>query len=195
MFGSSSISCFSPFPFVAWRERLLRTILLSMPDNINNLYESLSKELENVKTSGERLDQIASEHIVHNFDCELCEYFNENDDMISTKIARHDNCQEKTLDKLIEWGDGRGDPAWEVDILLAACHRSNFSGKWLDHVLDTAWVYRLQFERNLHYHFIRNLMDSRQISEEEKNRIIESNEMKFNNQVFPTRQDLDDMGL
>lgn len=125
-------------------------------DDIDDLFDSLLEELENEKTSSDRLDEIASEHIEHDFDCEICECFNENDEMLGKKIARHINCFEKTLDKLIEWGDGRGDPGWEVDILLAACSRKNFSGKWLDYVLDTAWVYQLQFERNLHFHFIRN---------------------------------------
>lgn len=166
-----------------------------MSENIDDLFDSLLEELENDSTSSEKLDEIASEHINHDFDCEICQYFNENDEMLGKKISRHTNCSQETLDNLINWGDGRGDPGWEVDILLAACSRSNFSGKWLDYVLDTAWVYRLQFERNLHFHFIRNLMDSRNLSEDEINRIKKANEMDFRAESFPTREDLDRMGL
>lgn len=164
-----------------------------MTDNIDDLFESLLEELESEITSSERLDQIASEHIDHDFNCELCEYFDGDDVMIGKKIARHVNCLEKTLDKLIGWGDGRGDPGWEVDILLSACSRNNFSGRWLDYVLDTAWVYRLQFESKLHFHFISTLLNSRELTEEEKFRIKEANEMEFNGQSFPTKEDLDRM--
>ncbi len=162
-------------------------------DNIGDIFDLLLEELENEITSGDRLDQIASEHISHGFGCEICECFDSDDEMIGSKIARHVNCPEKTLDKLIDWGEGRGDPGWEVDILLAACSRNNFSGKWLDYVLDTAWVYRLQFERNLHYHFISTLLNARVLTEEEKSRIMKANEMEFNGQSFPTQEELDGM--
>ena len=169
--------------------------IIIVTENIDELYEFLSEELANENTSCERLDQIASDHIKHDFDCLLCEFFRENDAMISKLIARHNNCLEKTLDNLIGWGEGRGDPGWEVDILLSACSRSNLSGKWLDYVLDTAWVYRLQFENKLHFHFISKLMGSRELTEEDKSRIKTANDMDFNGQRFPTRQDLDRMGF
>jgi hypothetical protein len=38
-------------------------------------------------------------------------------------------------------------------------------------------------------------MDSRELTEEEKNRIKEANEMDFNGESFPTREDLERMGL
>jgi hypothetical protein len=69
------------------------------------------------------------------------------------------------------------------------------SGKWLDHVLDTAWIYRLQFERDLHFRFISNLMDSRELTENEISRIKESNEMNFNEQSFPSKEELKRMGF
>lgn len=166
-----------------------------MSRNVDELFDSLLEELENDRTSSERIDQIASEHIKHNFICEICKCFSEHDEMLGTKISGHANCSEKTLDKLIDWGTGRGDPGWEVDILLSACSRKNFTGKWLDHVLDTAWIYRLQFENNLHFRFISNLMHSRELSEEERDRIKEANDMDFNGEIFPTREDLDRMGL
>ena len=166
-----------------------------MTENIDQLYEFLSEELANENTSCERLDEVTFEHLQHDFQCELCGYFLEADEMIAFKIARHNNCLEKTLDNLIGWGEGRGDPGWEVDILLSACSRSNLSGKWLDYVLDTAWVYRLQFENKLHFHFISELMRSRELTEEDKSRIKTANDMDFNGQRFPTRQDLDRMGF
>ena len=166
-----------------------------MTDDIDELYEFLSDELENKNTCGERLDQISFEHLQHDFQCELCGYFLEAEEMIAFKIARHNNCLEKTLDNLIGWGEGRGDPGWEVDILLSACSRSNFSGKWLNYVLDTAWVYRLQSENKLHFAFISKLMGSRELTEEEIVRIKIANDMDFNGQRFPTRQDLDKLNI
>ena len=166
-----------------------------MTENTEELYELLSEELENANTSGERLNQIALEHMEHDFDCSLCDFFREADVMISKLIARHNNCLEITLDSLIEWGNGRGDPGWEVDVLLSACLRSNLTGKWLDYVLDTAWVYRLQFESTLHLHFIRNLMKSRELTEDHKARIKTANDMDFNGEKFPTLEDLDRMGF
>jgi hypothetical protein len=105
---------------------LLNLENMSMSENIDELYDSLLQELESSETSGMRLDEIVLEHARHDFECELCEYFLDSDEMIAIKVARHNNCLEKTLDKLIEWGDGRGDPGWEVDVLLAACSRRNF---------------------------------------------------------------------
>jgi len=165
---------------------------MSMSENIDELYDSLLQELESSETSGMRLDEIVLEHSRHDFECELCEYFLDSDEMIAFKVARHNNCLEKTLDKLIEWGDGRGDPGWEVDILLSACKRSNFRGKWLDYVLDSGWSYRLQFERNLHYHFISVLMNSHELSESDKQRIVEANDGM---ESFPTKEELKRMGF
>lgn len=163
-----------------------------MSDNLDGRYEALLQELEDLKTSGKRLDQIATEHLQDDFQCELCKYFLEADEMIAPKIARHPNCKEITLDKLIEWGNGRGDPGWEVDLLIAACSRSNFSGKWFDYVLDTGWSYRLQFERNLHYHFVSVLMKSHKLSASQKGRIIEANDGM---ETFPTEEELREMGI
>ena len=164
---------------------------IRMSDSLDDRYEALLLELHEDSTSGERLDQIASEHLQHDFQCELCEYFREADEMIAPKIARHSNCKETTLDKLIEWGNGRGDPGWEVDLLIAACSRRNFSGKWYEYVLDSGWSYRLQFEGNLHYHFISVLMKSHELSESEKKRILEANDGL---ETFPTEDELRDMG-
>ena len=162
-----------------------------MGKNIDELYESISQELSNSSTTSRRLDEIVIEHLNHNFECELCEIFRAEGEQIPIIVASHINCLEATLDKLMEWAQGTGDPGWEVDILLSACKRSNFMGRWLDYVLDTAWIFRLQFERNLHFFFISALLESRELNEEEKSRIQEANEMES----FPSKAELRLMGL
>jgi len=159
--------------------------------NFEDLYNSLLQALKDISTTGERLDQIVSEHLDHDFQCEICEIFREEGEQIPIIVVGHFNCLDSTLDKLMEWASETGDPGWEVDILLRASTRGNFKGRWLDYVLDTAWIYRLQFERNLHFYFISNLLDSRELDDSEKNRIKEANEMEF----FPSREELTKLGL
>lgn len=165
---------------------------VNVSEMIDDLYVSLLQELENLGTSGKRLDAIAVEHITDDFNCELCQYFSEGLQPVSEMIAGHINCLEVTLDKLIEWARRTGDPGQEVDILLSACKRPNFSGKWFEYVLDSGWSYRLQFERKLHFHFISVLIESRDLSESEKQRIVEANDGM---ESFPTREELKRMGF
>jgi len=58
--------------------------------------------------------------------------------------------------------------------------------------LDSGWSYRLQFERNLHYHFISILMNSHELSESDKQRIVEANDGM---ESFPTKEELKRMGF
>ena len=145
-------------------------------EELDKIIEDLYAELSNESTTAERLREIAIEHTTCR-SCEVCKLLRENLDDIPCLVARHNNCDEETLTVLMEWSWKQGDNGWVVDVLNSASSRSNFTGRWFEYVLDENWNSKVQFEPLLVYEFISNLMRNRDLTDEEKNRIVIANDL------------------
>ena len=160
-----------------------------MKKSLDDVCDDLFAELSDDTTTHMRLKEIATLHTVCN-NCEICIVFRENIEDISCLIAKHFNCDDETLTVLLDWARQTGDNGYEVDILLRASGRSNFSGRWFEYVLDKPWSSTLQFEGSLHYDFISNLLGVRELTNEEKNRIVIANDLL----EFPSEEELEAKG-
>ena len=156
-----------------------------MEKSLDDVCDSLYAELSEQATTPIRLKEIAIQHTVCG-DCEVCILFRENIEDISSLIAKHNNCDNETLTVLMEWARQTGDNGYEVDILLSASGRSNFSGFWFEYVLDQPWSSKLQFEGLLPYDFISKLLSVRELTSEQKNRIVIANDLS----KFPSEDEL-----
>ena len=143
------------------------------------------------KTSAAVISKLGRTHMECEEQCQLCEYLREGSGIsILDDVAGHINCPDGLLDDICSWAFDVGSNRI-IDILLQAVKRPNLPENWLNFALDLAWRYQVQFEHDLVYHFIRNIQQGRTLTDEEKARIVYSNDLES----FPSKVELTEKGF
>ena len=146
-------------------------------DFVEKEFDRIQRALSNQDSPAQNLLEIGQTHLDCEEQCAICEYAEEMRANILDNVAGHINCPDELLDKICYWAFDRGTYRI-IDVLLQAVKRPNLPQSWLDYVLDLPWRYQVQFEPDVVYHFIRNINKGRELTVEEKSRIVLANDLE-----------------